>query len=595
MEIKVQVGSWYVVEGSAGDTVTNPVTGKPIATVEEGKQTGFLASTPYVITSNDEVGVHKANFKSPLAKLRLLGLFGGGESFALPKGYLAAEFLEATGTQYIKAAAIFNNDTKLEMLARQTGSSSNSAFFGTEHMYTTDVASKRFSCMVSGSEGHLRFDYGSRTDFSGFYIEQGVCYKITKDAEKNYIDGVLVYSNAPAIFDGLYGVLFARGAAIAGVGANGGVKCAIYWCNIFNSGKPEHAFVPALTDNGIPCMYDKVTKTQFRNSGGGRFIVGMTCKQALKLAELPAGGGELTVSLPWEARLDYGVYDALQVAKSHGWTITVQYRDAEPDNALYNKYAECTTVAEMAAVNADYKNDLTPAGEWLYPLPKLKATDNKLFAKVRVFKSYMPSCLQAWTIFEANVIEYFECDMPAMNNTGYMFYNNQKFRYAKADLSSVGSTNYMFYLAGNLVDCYVKLSKLRDDNTLWNGCQLNKASVLYSVPTLPTWTDGGTHRFTIGIHADHEGDADIEAAIAEAEAKGWAVTVQWNGTATAQAASTFGLRRKPIYAKLGEMVLPDGTQKTILVWGHYVTNWEARGYQEFTSVEEAKEYFNVEN
>ena len=273
------------------------------------------------------------------------------------------------------------------------------------------------------------------------------------------------------------------------------------------------------------------------------------------------------------------------VVERYNHHIEISWRDI-------NKYAECTTVTDMQAVNPDYKNDITSDGEWIYPLPKLKRAENKMFEKVRVFKSYMPSCLQAWTLFNANVIEYFECDMPALNNTGYMFHNNQKIRYAKADLSSVGGTNYMFLKAGNLVDCYVKLSKLSDDNTLWNGCQLNKASVLYSVPTLPTWTDGGTHRFTIGIHVDHKNDDEVLAAIENAEAKGWTVTVQWNGTPTS-GVSTLDL--KEIYAKVteddhGDYTDENGT-RCILDWGHYVTN--TAGYKLFFSIYEAEQYFKL--
>lgn len=61
-EIKVSVNTWYVVEGTAGATVINPSTNKPIATVENGKQTGFLATTPYVLVSDDSVQVVKAPF-----------------------------------------------------------------------------------------------------------------------------------------------------------------------------------------------------------------------------------------------------------------------------------------------------------------------------------------------------------------------------------------------------------------------------------------------------------------------------------------------------------------------------------------------------
>jgi hypothetical protein len=85
----------------------------------------------------------------------------------------------------------------------------------------------------------------------------------------------------------------------------------------------------------------------------------------------------------------------------------------------------------------------------------------------------------------------------------------------------------------------------------------------------------------------------VLAAIADAESKGWTLTVQWNGTATAQTASTFGLRKPPIYAKLGTMERLDGSTVSVLDWGHYVTNWEENGYQEFASVEEAEEYFNI--
>ena len=73
--------------------------------------------------------------------------------------------------------------------------------------------------------------------------------------------------------------------------------------------------------------------------------------------------------------------------------------------------------------------------------------------------------------------------------------------------------------------------------------------------------------------------------------KGWTVTVQWNGTASAASASTYGMRgrRDPVYAKLGE----DFDGKPFLDWGHYVTNWEENGYMVFASLEEAKEYFHI--
>ena len=100
-----------------------------------------------------------------------------------------------------------------------------------------------------------------------------------------------------------------------------------------------------------------------------------------------------------------------------------------------------------------------------------------------------------------------------------------------------------------------------------------------------------TDTITLGIHVDHKTDAEVLDAIANAEANGWTMTVQWNGTPTAQASVTYGLRKPPIYAKVSEMERPDGTTERVMDWGHYVTNPE--DYQEFLSLEEAREYFGL--
>lgn len=160
--------------------------------------------------------------------------------------------------------------------------------------------------------------------------------------------------------------------------------------------------------------------------------------------------------------------------------------------------------------------------------------------------------------------------------------------------------------ATNLDTTFYNCSKLRVFPTnypkastaknMFAGCQIPGEAAIAVLNSFPAYTSG-THEVTMGIHKDYETNADVWAAIENAEAKGWTVVPQWNGTATvtAQTSSTFGLRRKPIYAKVGTMEIPDGETKQVLDWGHYATNWEANGYQEFASVEEAKEYFNIED
>lgn len=125
--------------------------------------------------------------------------------------------------------------------------------------------------------------------------------------------------------------------------------------------------------------------------------------------------------------------------------------------------------------------------------------------------------------------------------------------------------------------------------SMFNKCILNKESTLRFLNSIPSWSDGAEHKITIGIHIDHQTDEEVLAAIANAESKGWALTVEWNGTATAAASvMRFG---QLIYAKVGEIEMPDGTTERVLDWGHYVT--DETGYETFRSLESAYEYFGL--
>ena len=87
-------------------------------------------------------------------------------------------------------------------------------------------------------------------------------------------------------------------------------------------------FIPVVDALGRPCMYDLVSKQAFKNAGTGQFIVGMTLAQVRGL-RLPTGGGELTLSLPHEASIDKLAQAALERARANGWTLTLQYAEAD--------------------------------------------------------------------------------------------------------------------------------------------------------------------------------------------------------------------------------------------------------------------------
>lgn len=339
--------------------------------------------------------------------------------------------------------------------------------------------------------------------------------------------------------------------------------------------------------------------------GGDSAVKKLTLEEALALANLPAGGGKMSVSLPWEAQLIVsGVPAALQAAADKGWTITVRYRAPEADSAVYNKYAACTTVDEVKAVNADYANDLTVDGAWEYPLFNL-VNGSSLFRDKPSLKHAVinaPELKEAMRMLnDCPSLETVVLNVPKLS--GNYTYNEWLIggsrKVKKIIIEAMDTSTKTFYQWFSFCDSLSEfqmpyLPQLTNMGQLgFTGTQLNKESILRLLGQLPSWSSG-THEATIGIHVDHQADDEVLSAIADAESKGWTLTLQWNGTATAQTASTFGLRKPPIFAKVGSIERPDGTTEQYLAWGHYVTNAEENGYQEFASAEEANAYFGIQ-
>ena len=288
-----------------------------------------------------------------------------------------------------------------------------------------------------------------------------------------------------------------------------------------------------------------------------------------------------------------------------------------------NKYAECSSREDMLAVNPDYKNDFTRDGEWIYPLTKMEVCSNRYGTP-------------PWYLFEGVNQRRFSTEMPAATNVYRMFYG-ASFDEVRVTLPNfTDQSQGVIFGNANIKKAVLVAPKWQDMGWLCNGAcietleidapvtkldimapnkgkyvlknvrltttqlstadgafqkaQLTRESALHILGILPTYTSG-SHPLTIGIHVDYQNDDEVLAAIANAEANGWTMTVQWNGTPTAQASVTYGLRKPPIYAKVAELERPGGTTERVLDWGHYVT--DPTGYEEFRSVEAAREYFGL--
>lgn len=331
MELTVTVKKWYVVTGTAGATVTSPDGSKTFCTIPDGGQATFYATTPKVVTSDDSVEVVEATFNSAPAKLKALGLLGGGSSTGLPAGYLEAAFLQSDYTYvpgsgnvpYIAFRMPISSDMYIRTKCTYLASADNATVFG--EVATTNRVSLVLNW--SWSPRAAKFLYGTTSSSTHFNLgATPVATATTIEVNSNgfYVNGVKKVNRDKSVTelteDDFYLFKFAEGV---------GGKTRIF---TFASGVGETKyidFVAAISPSGNPCMFDKVSKKAYTNAGVGAFIVGFTLEQACKLGKLPASGGTLKVSLPSNYTEDDGVVDALATAQERGWVITIQTYEAE--------------------------------------------------------------------------------------------------------------------------------------------------------------------------------------------------------------------------------------------------------------------------
>lgn len=297
-----------------------------------------------------------------------------------------------------------------------------------------------------------------------------------------------------------------------------------------------------------------------------------------------------------------------------------------------NKYAECTNIEDMLAVNPDFKNDVTSDGAWIYPLPEMVNFNQRYpnndyrdcglvgSKTVKIVDIVLPKALSLESCFrDMPNLEHLKVSATAATTTNSTWSSSVniktiEFYLPKAGqihcgtVSGIGGSRMLEYVkiyaplattaefryCPKLTTIDAEFPSLSDVIPTYGGFAtgaiLNKESVLKVLTSIPAYTSG-THRLQFGVHVDHKTDSEVLEAIANAESKGWTLTVQWNGTPTAQASVTYGLRKPPIYARVSEMERPDGTTERVLDWGHYVT--DPTGYEEFRSVEAAREYFGL--
>lgn len=276
------------------------------------------------------------------------------------------------------------------------------------------------------------------------------------------------------------------------------------------------------------------------------------------------------------------------VVDKYNHNIEISWRDI-------NKYAACVKTADLAAVNPDYKQDVTTDGEWVYQLPLFVggAKSFEFASKLKKWCVELPKFNGDYGEFNCCSLTEWRTDLPNWDGSSSVFCNNKMTVFDCKLNPNIYSLRYI--LKGNpdlrVFNCgCTYLPNLNDAEYAFFGTQLNKESVIHIAQIYPQRNTAlPTH---IGIHVDLKNDPEVLEAIALLESKNWTLTVQWRGTPTS-GISTTDLEEiwcKVSESEYGEYTDENGNRCT-LDWGHYVT--DSSEYKLFYSLVEAEQYFKL--
>lgn len=331
--------------------------------------------------------------------------------------------------------------------------------------------------------------------------------------------------------------------------------------------------------------------------------------------------------------------------KKFRWAVTVDSGNSGGTSSLGMKYAHCTSRAEMNEVEPNgYQNVDIIDGVWNESLqslidgnPTSYHSDGGVFARNKNLVSFT-SDLSSLTdgegmFYECTNLTSFSAKLDSLTRGYDMFYGCSSLVEFTSDLSSLtsaqgmfsgctslttfisdlsslnGTTNGMFNLCSNLTTFKSNLSSLQNPGPLFMYCKLSPESVKNIIETIPT--SGGLFiRIGIGcenttedkdLFAQEAGYDNMTALLKAFKDKNWSVQqVACNGRPT----TTYSLRRPtdgeilPLYAKLigdeeyGNYTSIDKDKKYRVDYFH-ITNGSTEGYDQFNTLEEAIEYFNI--
>lgn len=192
----------------------------------------------------------------------------------LPSSYTAVDYLQSSGEQWIEMGVAPNQNTKAvlkikideftrqgtSLIGSRTDLNSDDQFF----TYLDDAGGTRFLFRVDGQTKAISWK-GLTTD--KIYIVTLSGTEMKAEIE----DETTVFSKTFSVSDFESTVTM---ALFKSKPLNNGFRGRIYSCKHYNNDELIQDFQPCLDTEGVPCMFDLVSRKSFYNKGNGSFTWG---------------------------------------------------------------------------------------------------------------------------------------------------------------------------------------------------------------------------------------------------------------------------------------------------------------------------------
>ena len=193
----------------------------------------------------------------------------------LPSSYTAVDYLQSSGEQWIEMGVAPNQNTKAVLnLKINVFTYTGASLIGSR----TDVNSDdQFTTYLDGYDGtRFLFRMDARPEaISWKGLTTDKIYIVTlsgTEMKAELEDGTAVFSETFSVSDFTSTVTMAlfRSKGVSGAYFQG----KIYSCKHYNGDELIQDLVPCLNADGVPCMFDLVSRKSFYNKGNGSFTWG---------------------------------------------------------------------------------------------------------------------------------------------------------------------------------------------------------------------------------------------------------------------------------------------------------------------------------